>query len=270
MGRVTTTMLQEMKAKKEKITLLTAYDYPTARLLDEAGIDILLVGDSVGNVILGYENTLPVTMDEMIHHTKAVTRGTKRAMVVGDMPFLSYQTDIAEAVRNAGRFLKEAGAHTVKLEGGAERAEAVKAIVEAGIPVMGHLGLTPQSVHQMGGYRVQGRSEEAAQKLLEDALTLQEAGIFSLVLECVPSEVAEKLTSQLQIPTLGIGAGPRCDGQVLVIHDLLGFFGTKVPKFVKRYALLQEEIMQALHSFQKDVKEGNFPGPEHCYELTKN
>jgi len=257
--------LQKMKTEGKKAVWVTAYDFSTAQFAENAGMDMILVGDSLGMCIYGYDGTVPVTMDQCIHHCEAVRRAARNTFIVGDMPFLSYQTDIAEAVRNAGRFLKEAGAHAVKLEGGAERAETVKAIVETGIPVMGHLGLTPQSVHQIGGYRVQGRSEEAAQKLMEDALALQEAGIFSLVLECVPSEVAEKLTAQLQIPTLGIGAGPHCDGQVLVIHDLLGFFGTKVPKFVKRYALLQEEIMQALHSFQKDVKEGNFPGPEHCY-----
>jgi 3-methyl-2-oxobutanoate hydroxymethyltransferase len=244
--------LQKMKTEGKKAVWVTAYDFSTAQFAENAGMDMILVGDSLGMCIYGYDGTVPVTMDQCIHHCEAVRRAARNTFIVGDMPFLSYQTDIAEAVRNAGRFLKEAGAHAVKLEGGAERAETVKAIVETGIPVMGHLGLTPQSVHQIGGYRVQGRSEEAAQKLMEDALALQEAGIFSLVLECVPSEVAEKLTAQLQIPTLGIGAGPHCDGQVLVIHDLLGFFGTKVPKFVKRYALLQEEIMQALHSFQKD------------------
>jgi 3-methyl-2-oxobutanoate hydroxymethyltransferase len=267
MGRVTTATLQEMKKRGEKITLLTAYDYPTARLLDEAGIDILLVGDSVGNVVLGYENTLPVTMEEMIHHTKAVARGAKRAMVVGDMPFLSYQISISEAIRNAGRFLQEAGAQAVKLEGGKERAETVRALVETGIPVMGHIGLTPQSVHQLGGYRVQGRSEEAAKKLLEDALALEEAGIFSLVLECVPAPVAQMITSKLRIPTLGIGAGPFCDGQVLVTHDLLGLYGGRVPKFVKQYIRLYEQMLEAVRSFREEVRGGIFPGPEHCYDF---
>lgn len=268
MPRVTTATLQEMKAKGEKITLLTAYDYPTARLLDEAGIDILLVGDSVGNVILGYENTLPVTMDEMIHHTRAVARGTRRAFVVGDMPFLSYQVSVAEAIRNGGRFLQEGGAQGVKLEGGRERAETVRALVETGIPVMGHLGLTPQSVHQLGGYRVQGRTEEAARRLIEDALILEEAGIFALVLECVPAKVAAEVTSRLRVPTLGIGAGPACDGQVLVTHDLLGLTGKKVPKFVKQYASLYEQIAAAIRDFQAEVREGKFPGPEHCYDFT--
>ncbi|HAA89809.1 MAG: 3-methyl-2-oxobutanoate hydroxymethyltransferase [Thermoanaerobacterales bacterium 50_218] len=267
MGRVTTATLQEMKKRGEKITLLTAYDYPTARLLDEAGIDILLVGDSVGNVVLGYENTLPVTMEEMIHHTKAVARGAKRAMVVGDMPFLSYQISISEAIRNAGRFLQEAGAQAVKLEGGKERAETVRALVETGIPVMGHIGLTPQSVHQLGGYRVQGRSEEAAKKLLEDALALEEAGIFSLVLECVPAPVAQMITSKLRIPTLGIGAGPFCDGQVLVTHDLLGLYGGRVPKFVKQYIRLYDQMLEAVRSFREEVRDGVFPGPEHCYDF---
>ncbi|NPV28701.1 MAG: 3-methyl-2-oxobutanoate hydroxymethyltransferase [Firmicutes bacterium] len=267
MPRVTTATLQEMKAKGEKITLLTAYDYPTARLLDEAGIDILLVGDSVGNVILGYENTLAVTMDEIIHHTRAVARGARRAFVVGDMPFLSYQVSIAEAIRNGGRFLQEGGAQGVKLEGGRERAETVRALVETGIPVMGHLGLTPQSVHQLGGYRVQGRTEEAARRLIEDALILEEAGIFALVLECVPAKVAAEVTSRLRVPTLGIGAGPACDGQVLVTHDLLGLTGRKVPKFVKQYANLCEQITAAIRDFQAEVREGKFPGPEHCYDF---
>jgi 3-methyl-2-oxobutanoate hydroxymethyltransferase len=266
LSRVTTATLQEMKAKGVKSTLLTAYDYPTARLLDEAGIDILLVGDSLGNVVLGYENTLPVTMEESLHHTAAVARGAKRAMVVGDMPFLSYQTTIADAVWNAGRYLKEAGAHAVKLEGGRERADAVRAMVETGIPVMGHLGLTPQSVHQFGGFRVQGKSEDAARRLIEDAVILEEAGIFSLVLECVPAELAEEVTTNLCIPTLSCGAGPRCSGQVMVLHDMLGFSGGKVPKFVKQYANLHDVIIEALTTFKKEVQEGVFPGPEHCYK----
>lgn len=267
MTRVTTTTLQEMKARGEKITLLTSYDYPTARLLDEAGIDILLVGDSVGNVILGYENTLPVTMDEMIHHTKAVARGAKRSLVVGDMPFLSYQVSLSEAILNGGRFLQEGGAQAVKLEGGKERTATVRALVETGIPVMGHLGLTPQSVHQLGGYRVQGRTEEAAQRLLEDALALEEAGIFALVLECVPAQVATKVVSRLRIPTLGIGAGPACDGQVLVTHDLLGISEGKVPKFAKQYARLREQILDAVRTFRAEVNQGVFPAPVHCYDF---
>lgn len=269
MGRVTTATLLEMKARGEKITLLTAYDYPTARLLDEAGIDLLLVGDSLGNVVLGYENTLPVTMEESLHHTKAVARGAKRALVVGDMPFLSYQTTVADAVLNGGRYLKEAGAQAVKLEGGRERAEVIRALVETGIPVMGHLGLTPQSVHQLGGFKVQGKSEEAARRLLEDARILEEAGIFSLVLEAVPAAVAAEVTRQLHIPTLGIGAGPHCDGQVLVFHDMMGLTGKRVPKFVKQYARVYEIMQDALKAFKAEVQDGTFPGPEHCYDVPK-
>lgn len=265
MSRVTTAVLQEMKEKGIKSTLLTAYDYPTACLLDEAGIDILLVGDSLGNVVLGYENTLPVTMEESLHHTAAVARGAKRAMVVGDMPFLSYQTTVADAVWNAGCYLKETGAHAVKLEGGRERADAVRAIVEAGIPVMGHLGLTPQSVHQFGGYRVQGKTDDTARQLIEDAVILEEAGIFSLVLECIPADLAGEVTRNLSIPTLSCGAGPQCDGQVMVLHDMLGITGRRVPKFVKQYANLHEIIIEALTTFKKEVEEGTFPGPEHCY-----
>jgi 3-methyl-2-oxobutanoate hydroxymethyltransferase len=223
MSRVTTATLQEMKEQGVKSTLLTAYDYPTARLLDEAGIDILLIGDSVGNTVLGYENTLPVTMEEMLHHTAAVSRGAERAMVVADMPFLSYQTTIADAVWNAGLFIKESGAHAVKLEGGRERADAVRAMVETGIPVMGHLGLTPQSVNQFGGFRVQGKTGDAARRLMEDAVILEEAGAFSIVLECIPADVAEDITNNLKIPTLSCGAGPHCSGQVMVIHDMLGY-----------------------------------------------
>lgn len=265
MARVTTAMLLEMKEKGEKITMLTAYDYPTACLLDEAGIDILLVGDSLGNVVLGYENTLPVTLEESLHHTKAVARGAKRAMVVGDMPFLSYHTTVADAVLNAGRYLKEAGAHAVKLEGGRERAEVVRALVENGIPVMGHLGLTPQSVHQLGGFRVQGRTEEAAQRLLEDASILEEAGVFSLVLEAVPPALAKEVTQRLRVPTIGIGAGPYCDGQVLVFHDMMGLTNKQVPRFVKQYVRLYDVMLDALRRFKAEVQEGVFPGPEHCY-----
>jgi 3-methyl-2-oxobutanoate hydroxymethyltransferase len=265
MGRVTTATLMEMKARGEKMTMLTSYDYPTAVLLDEAGIDMLLVGDSVGNVVLGYEDTLPVTMDEMIHHTRAVARGTRRAMVVGDMPFLSYQASLPEAILNAGRFLKEGGAQAVKLEGGSERASVVRALVETGIPVMGHLGLTPQSVHQLGGFRVQGRDEAAARRLLDSALVLEEAGVFALVLEAVPAALAAQVTSRLQVPTIGIGAGPDCDGQVLVVHDMLGLSARRVPKFVRQYASLGDIVKEAVRAYQADVKDGSFPAPEHCY-----
>lgn len=264
-GRVTTATLMEMKARGEKMTMLTAYDYPTAVLLDEAGIDMLLVGDSVGNVVLGYEDTLPVTMDEMIHHTRAVARGTRRAMVVGDMPFLSYQVSLPEAVLNAGRFLKEGGAQAVKLEGGSERVSVVRALVETGIPVMGHLGLTPQSVHQLGGFRVQGKDEAAARRLLDSALALEEAGAFALVLEAVPAALAAQVTDRLQVPIIGIGAGPDCDGQVLVVHDMLGLSACRVPKFVKQYASLGDIVKQAAQAYQADVKGGSFPAPEHCY-----
>lgn len=265
MSRVTTATLQEMKEQGVKSTLLTAYDYPTARLLDEAGIDILLIGDSVGNTVLGYENTLPVTMEEMLHHTAAVSRGAERAMVVADMPFLSYQTTIADAVWNAGLFIKESGAHAVKLEGGRERADAVRAMVETGIPVMGHLRLTPQSVNQFGGFRVQGKTGDAARRLMEDAVILEEAGAFSIVLECIPADVAEDITNNLKIPTLSCGAGPHCSGQVMVIHDMLGCTGKKVPKFVKQYANLHDIIIEALKTFKKEVQDGTFPGPDQCY-----
>jgi 3-methyl-2-oxobutanoate hydroxymethyltransferase len=245
--------------------MLTAYDYPTARLVDEAGVDIVLVGDSVGNVILGYDSTIPVTMADMLHHTRAVSRGVRRALVVGDMPFLSYHLERTEAVRNAGRFLQEAGAQAVKLEGGRDVAETVRTIVAAGIPVMGHLGLTPQSVHQLGGYRVQGRDEAAARRLLEDAQILEEAGVFSLVLECIPLDLARQITARVGVPTIGIGAGPHCDGQVLVTHDLLGLYGDFKPKFVKRYADLHVEIARALRAFREDVENGRFPTAEYSF-----
>ncbi|HUG88093.1 MAG TPA: 3-methyl-2-oxobutanoate hydroxymethyltransferase [Actinomycetota bacterium] len=244
--------------------MLTAYDYPTARILDEAGIPVILVGDSLANVVLGHPTTLPVTMEEMLHHTRAVARGAPSALVVGDLPFLSYQASDEEAVRNAGRFLKEAGAHAVKLEGG--RPELIERVVSAGIPVMGHLGLTPQSVHAMGGYRVQARTEETAERLLADALQLEKAGAFSLVLEGVPSAVAGRVTGSLAVPTIGIGAGPLCDGQVLVLHDLLGLSFGKPAKFVKRYADLRGEIERAVTSFREEVEGGAYPGPEHSYE----
>lgn len=265
--RVTTADFRRWKEEKRPVTMLTAYDFPTARLVDEAGIDAILVGDSVGNVILGYPSTLPVTMEEMLHHTRAVARAVSRAMVIGDMPFLSYQASREEAVRNAGRFLKEAGAQAVKLEGGREFAATVKAIVTSGIPVMGHIGLTPQYVHQLGGYRVQGRQAAAAQRLVEDAYSLAEAGVFALVLECVPAEVARYITENVPVPTIGIGAGPDCDGQVLVTHDLLGLYGGFAPKFVKRYANLVDEIMRALSAFREEVQRRQFPGPEHSFTM---
>jgi len=256
--------LRSLKAEGRRFAMLTAYDYPTARILDEAGIPVILVGDSLANVVLGHPTTLPVTMEEMLHHTRAVARGAPSALVVGDLPFLSYQASDEEAVRNAGRFLKEAGAHAVKLEGG--RPELIERVVSAGIPVMGHLGLTPQSVHAMGGYRVQARTEETAERLLADALQLEKAGAFGLVLEGVPSAVAGRVTGSLAVPTIGIGAGPHCDGQVLVLHDLLGLSFGKPAKFVKRYADLRGEIERAVTSFREEVEGGAYPGPEHSYE----
>ncbi len=265
LNKVTTAVLQAMKRKGEKITMLTAYDYPTAAALDEAGVDILLVGDSLGMVVLGYDSTLPVTMDVMVHHTKAVVRGTKRALVISDLPFMSYQASVEEAVRNAGRLLQEAGAHGVKLEGGREVAEATRRIVAAGIPVMAHLGLTPQSIHQFGGYKVQGKEDAAARRIVEDAKILEEAGAFSVVLECVPASLAEAITKSLSIPTIGIGGGVHCDGQVLVIHDMLGMFERFTPKFVKKYANLNAQIKDAVRQYVEEVRTGVFPGKEHSY-----
>ncbi|OGN93458.1 MAG: 3-methyl-2-oxobutanoate hydroxymethyltransferase [Chloroflexi bacterium RBG_13_50_21] len=259
-----------MKTRHEPISMLTAYDYPTALVMDQVGIDMILVGDSLGMVVLGYESTLPVTMDEMIHHSKAVGRGARYALLVGDMPFLSYQVSSSEAVRNAGRFLKEAGMNAVKLEGGSERAETIRAIVDTGIPVMGHLGLTPQSVHQLGGFRTQGRDAEAAYKLLEDAMILQEAGCFSLVLESIPGRLAELVSQRLAIPTIGIGAGVGCDGQVLVTHDLLGLFERFTPKFVKRYANLSGEMRRAFGEYKAEVRSKAFPGPEHTVDMNED
>jgi len=266
MPKLTIPDILKKKAEGRKISVLTAYDFPTAQVVDEAGIDIILVGDSLGMVVQGIDSTLPVTMDEMIYHTKLVSRGAKNALVVGDMPFLSYQADVAEAVRNAGRFLKEAGAEAVKLEGGAAVAEAVRAIVAAGIPVMGHVGLTPQSVHALGGFKVQGKDEASREKVLADARAVQEAGAFSVVLESVPSSLAREIGAMLSIPTIGIGAGPHCDGQVLVLHDLLGLFDRFTPKFVKRYANLKAEAVKAVKQYRQDVESGSFPSDEHTFK----
>lgn len=263
--RITTVTLQEMKGRGEKITMLTAYDYPIARLLDEVGIEVVLVGDSLAMVGLGYETTLPVTMEEMLHHVRAVSRGVRRALVVADMPFGSYQASLEEGMRNAGRFLKEAGAQGVKLEGGAEVADLTRRLVGAGIPVMGHLGLTPQSVHQFGGFKVQARTAPAAERVLEEALILEGAGIFALVLESIPWQVAKVITSELRIPTIGIGAGSCCDGQVLVTNDLLGLFDDFTPKFVKRYVNLKATIATAFAQYSQEVKGGQFPGPTHVF-----
>jgi 3-methyl-2-oxobutanoate hydroxymethyltransferase len=265
-----TTLLQilDMARSGQRIPMLTAYDYPTARILDTAGIPIILVGDSLGMVVLGHDSTLPVTMDDMIHHAAAVVRGTEHAFVVGDMPFMSYQGNQDEAVRNAGRFLKEAGCQAVKLEGGKSVLPLVRTLVGYGIPVMGHLGLTPQSVNQLGGFRVQGRTATQAATLLEDAVALEEAGIFALVLEMVPEQVAKRISDRLDIPTIGIGAGPHCDGQVLVVNDMLGMNPGFHPKFLKQYANLAETMAQAVKAYADDVQTGSFPGPEHSFRMT--
>jgi 3-methyl-2-oxobutanoate hydroxymethyltransferase len=254
--------LRAWKAEGKRFAMLTAYDFPTARILDEAGIPVLLVGDSLANNVLGYETTLPVTMDEMLHHTRAVARGALNALVVADMPFLSYQVSAEEGIRNAGRFLKEGGAHAVKLEG--PQIELTSKLVELGIPVMGHIGLTPQSVHGMGGYRVQGRGEEAARKLADQALAIEKAGAFSLVLEGIPTELGHEITASVQVPTIGIGAGPHCDAQVLVLTDLLGL-SERLPKLAKAYADLRGTITQAARAFAADVQTGAFPDQAHTY-----
>jgi 3-methyl-2-oxobutanoate hydroxymethyltransferase len=267
-NKVTTRSLQKKTAEKQPISMLTAYDYATALALDRAGIDVILVGDSLGMVVLGYETTLPVTMEDMLHHCKAVRRGASRAMLIGDMPFMSYQVSTPDAVRNAGRFMQEAGMDGVKLEGGRDRAEAVRAIVSAGIPVMGHLGLTPQSVHQLGGFRAQAKDTQAAQRLVEDAEILEQAGCFSLVLESIPARLAALVSDRLTIPTIGIGAGVDCDGQVLVTHDLLGLFDRFTPRFVKKYADLHGEMARAFEAYIKDVEARSFPAEEHSVEMS--
>lgn len=266
--KVTTLTFRQKKERGEPITMLTAYDYPTAMAIDKSGIDSILVGDSLAMVVLGYENTLPVTMDEMLHHARAVARGAKAPLLVGDMPFMSYQVSVEDAVRNAGRFLQQGGMDAVKLEGGRERADAVRAITGAGIPVMGHLGLTPQSVHQLGGFRAQGKTSSAAKRLFEDAQILEEAGAFSLVLEAVPARLAEYISKHISIPTIGIGAGAGCDGQVLVTHDLLGLFERFTPKFVRQYANLHETMNKAFTDYLNDVNTKQFPAVEHTVEMT--
>jgi 3-methyl-2-oxobutanoate hydroxymethyltransferase len=265
--KVTTHTLLQKKQRGEPITMLTAYDYPTALAVDNAGIDAILVGDSLGMVVLGYENTLPVTMDDMLHHCRAAARGANYALLIGDLPFMSYQVSAEQAVRNAGRFLQEAGMDAVKLEGGRERLDAIRTIVAAGIPVQGHLGLTPQSVHQLGGFRAQGRTATAARRLLEDAMMLQEAGCFSLVIESVPARLAALVSQRLEIPTIGIGAGAGCDGQVLVTHDLLGLFDRFTPRFVKQYADLHGVIARALDAYRAEVEAQQFPAPEHTVDM---
>lgn len=263
--RVTVATFAQFKRKSTRIAMLTAYDFPTARLLDAAGVDAILVGDSLGMVVLGYDSTVPVTMADMLHHTRAVSRGVRRALVVADLPFLSYQVSPEQALRNAGRLLQEGGAQAVKLEGGADLAPTVRRLVQAGIPVVGHVGLTPQSVHALGGYRVQGKTADAARRLLDDSLALAEAGACAVVLEMVPQQVAEQVTARCPVPTIGIGAGAGCDGQVLVTHDLLGLYAGHTPKFVKRYADLGAEVQRAVGQYVAEVREGSFPGPEHSF-----
>jgi 3-methyl-2-oxobutanoate hydroxymethyltransferase len=257
--------VQRFKDEGRRFAMLTAYDYLSAQILDEAGIPILLVGDSLGMVMLGYPTTLPVTLDEMIHHAKAVARGSRQALLVGDMPFMSYHESAEQAIASAGRFIQEGGMHAVKLEGARRVVEYTRRLTELGIPVMSHLGLTPQFVHQMGGFKVQGKNEAQADRIVADALALEEAGAFSLVLEGVPAPLAGRITGALKIPTIGIGAGPKCDGQVLVFHDVFGLTTGKAPKFVKRYASVADEISRAAHRFADDVRAGDFPGPQHSY-----
>ncbi len=267
MPRVTIEDLKRKKAAGEKIAMITAYDYPSARLVDEAGADIILVGDTLGMVVLGYDTTIPVTMEDMIHHTKAVVRGSQRALVVGDMPFMSYQVSPEEALRNAGRFLQEAGCQAVKLEGGVHMAPTVKRLVEVGIPVMGHIGLTPQSVHQLSGFKVQGKTPAAAVKLLNDAHALEEAGAFAIVLETIPAPLAKLITERLSIPTIGIGAGPDTDGQVQVFHDLLGLFTAFTPKHARRYAEIGDAIRRAVADYVADVRNRRFPTEEQSFQM---
>jgi 3-methyl-2-oxobutanoate hydroxymethyltransferase len=266
-GRLTITQLAKKANQGQKLTMLTAYDYPLASLVDEAGIDMILVGDSLGMVVLGYEDTLPVTMDDMVRHTQAVVRGAKRALVVADLPFLSYQTSVEDAVRNGGRLLQEGGAGAVKLEGGTAMLPAIRKLVASGIPVMGHLGLTPQSVHQLGGFAIQGKEAQGAQLILDQAQEIQEAGAFALVLEGVPWQLAKLVTEKITIPTIGIGAGPYCSGQVLVTYDILGLFDRFTPKFVKQYANLRETIGTALARYRDDVLAGNFPDLDHSFKM---
>ena len=266
-NKITISSFKAAKEAHQKISMLTAYDYSTAKLMDEAGIDSILVGDSLGMVILGYENTLQVTMEDMLHHTKAVTRGVKNALVIADMPFLSYHISVEESVRNAGRFIQEAGATAVKLEGCQGVLPQIKAILAAQIPVVGHLGLTPQSVHAMGGFKVQAKSEWDAKQLIEDALTLEAAGVFAIVLECIPAPLATLVSEKLHIPTIGIGAGPGCDGQVLVYQDMVGMYDALKPKFVKQFGQVGEAIKAAVTAYDQEVKSGQFPEEKHTFKM---
>jgi len=268
--RVTINDIKEMKRKGEKISMLTSYDYSTAKIVDEVGIPMILVGDSLGMVVLGYETTLPVTMEVMLHHTKAVVRGTEHAMIIGDMPFMTYHVSVEDCLRNAARFIQEAGAQAIKLEGGVTVAEKVRRVVECGIPVMGHIGLTPQSVHQLGGHKVQGRTSDAAARLLEDARALEEAGAFSIVLETVPAQLASLITQKTSIPIIGIGAGIGCDGQVQIINDILGSFTDFVPRHAKQYAKLADIIRDAITEYDKEVKAGTFPTEKHSFSMDES
>ena len=268
-NRISITDLKAKKKRGERIVMMTCYDYPSARLLEAADVDILFIGDTLGMTVLGYDSTIPVTMDEMLHHTKAVVRGSSSAHVLADMPFMSYQTSPEDALRNAGRLLKEGGAQSVKLEGGVRVAETVRFIVDAGIPVMGHIGLTPQSINQLGGYRVQGKTPASAVRLVNDAVALEQAGAYAIVLECVPLELAKTITARLAIPTIGIGAGPHCDGQVQVFHDLLGLFDGFVPRHAKRYADLGTQITEAVRAYANEVRQGSFPTEKESFLLDK-
>ncbi len=268
--RVTISEIKEMKQKKEKIPMLTAYDYITAKMVDEADVPLILVGDSLGMVMLGYESTIPVTIDEMLHHTKAVVRGAKKALVVGDMPFMTYHASVSDALYNAAKFIQEGGAQAVKLEGGEIVAEAVKRLTACGIPVMGHIGLTPQSIYQLGGFKVQGKVPERAQRLLKDACILEEAGAFAVVLECTPAPLSKLITQRISIPTIGIGAGPDCDGQVQVISDILGLYTDFVPKHAKRYARLADEMKAAIVDYAAEVKSASFPTMKQSYTMDES
>lgn len=273
MARLTVEDIQQLKQRSERIVMLTAYDYPSARLADEAGVDVILVGDSLGMVVLGYDSTIPVTMEDMLHHTRAVVRGSERAMVVTDMPFMSYQAGPEDAIRNAGRLIKEGGCQAVKLEGGVHMAETVRLMVDVGIPVVGHLGLTPQSINQLSGYKVQGRTPQAAERLIEDAIALQQAGAFCIVLESIPAPLAELISRRLRVPTVGIGAGAGCDGQVQVWHDLLSYATTflprHIPRHVKQYANLGEAARKAIERYAAEVRAGSFPTLKESFRMDK-
>ncbi len=268
--RITINQIKEMKKTGEKVSVLTAYDYSTARIIDEVGIPIILVGDSLGMVVLGYESTIPVTMEDMLHHTKAVVRGSKKSMVIGDMPFMSYHISDEDALRNAARFIQEGGAQAVKLEGGINVADKARHIIQCGIPVMGHIGLTPQSIHQLGGFKIQGKTTQAALKLLADAQALEDAGVFAIVLETVPAPLATLITQRLSVPTIGIGAGAGCDGQVQVINDILGSFTDFVPKHAKQYAKLADIIRHAVSEYDKEVKAGSFPTSQYSFSMDES